>query len=459
MKKEKRLSTILGVVLVLALVSSLSMLEQVRTFFSGASGSVDPQEVMVTNITNNSFVASWITSKKTSGIVELVGGDKKLFPDLRSKSGELGDYTTHYVEVNGLESGKRYQFIIVSGGERFFESGQTPYQATTAKSISEDLPKANLASGTVVDKSSNPAIGAIVYVGLEGIAPLSSIVTTQGNWVISLSKAFTADLSGLASYQEGEVLETILVQGGEMGMASAVVYTLDDDPVQPIVLGEQYDFTNNNGDMVPPIENSSLESTSSQESVLEGRNQVNPSEKEFEILNPGDGDVVGFPRPEILGTGPGGAKLKITLESPVTYEAEVEIDETGDWQWAPPQDLTPGSHTLTVEYTDPETGQQESFIRTFVLAANSSGDDPSFSATPSAATVTPTSMPTPVSSPSATPVLTASPTATMTPTVPPRTSQPSTESGVPVSGFWQPTFILIGVALLLFLLLTLGLIF
>lgn len=449
MKKEKKLSTILGIILILGLVVSLVFLKNVRTLLSGASEETIPQDVKVTNITDNSFVVSWITAKRSSGIVGLVdNGGERLFPDIRSKTGELGDYDTHYVEVNGLESDKEYEFVVMSQGERFYQSRERPYQTRTAKALVGELPRANLASGRVVELDGNPAAGAVVYVSINGIASLSSLVTNQGNWVISLSKAFSSDLVQLADYQEGAILEEILVQGGGTETATALVYTRDDDPVPTITLGSQHDFTTQEGATITPTP------ASNQASRFESNGKIS-SPKQFKIINPGDGEVIGFPRPEILGTGPEGGKLKITLESPITYEAEVEIDDSGEWQWTPPQDLTPGVHTLTINYTDPQTGEEESFIRTFVLSAASDDDGPSFAATPSGATVTPTASPTAT----LTTTPTGSPTATLAPTAPPRTSQPSTESGVPQPGLWEPTLILIGGAMLLFLILGLNLIF
>jgi len=173
-------------------------------------------------------------------------------------------------------------------------------------------------------------------------------------------------------------------------------------------------------------------------------------EKEFKIINPNDGETISIPKPEIFGEGPRGAKVEITLESPVTYESEIEINSNGEWQWAPPQNLTPGAHTLTVEYTDPDTGEMETFVRTFVLAAETGEGGPAFSATPSGSTATPTVSPTNTPTEAPVPTATAEPTSTTEPTTPPRKSQPSTESGVPESGFFGPTLILFGGAAILF---------
>lgn len=440
--------TVLGIIFILALSASLSLARQVIIFRSGASGGIIPKEVKITNITNDSFAVSWVTDGVTNGMVELIdNGEKKLVPDTRDKTGELGDFKTHYVRINGLGAEKEYQFVVVSKGKRFYQTGERPYQLKTGRPISGELPKANLASGTVKTSEGLPAEGAIVYVAIDGISPLSSLVTNQGNWAISLAKAFALDLSGLANYQEGEIIENIFVQGGSRGEATALVFTKDDDPVSPIILGGEHDFREGDGALgASPLPTLASESKFEAEIAL--------AEKKFKIISPSDGEVLKFARPEIFGAGPGGDKVKIVLQSAVIYEADLEIENSGDWSWVPPQNLEPGSHTLTVKYYNSKTGEEETFVRSFVLAASLDEEGPYFSATPSGATVTPT----PTGSP--TPTLMAATTAAPTPTpkTPPRTSQPSTESGVPEPGFWQPTYVLIGGGIILFLGIFLGLI-
>jgi len=440
MKKERRIPTLLGAFLIVVLVISLFLVKKEQIFRSGASGGAVPSEVQITNITDTSFTVSWTTSKETSGLVKLLGdSEERVFLDCRDKTGELNKSTNHYVEVVGLSSDKDYRFIIVSGGKEFFVSGNKPYQTRTARPISGELPEANLASGKILDSSGEPAAGAIVYISIEGISPLSSLVTNRGNWVVSLAKAFSSDLSALANYQEGKISEQIFVQGEKGRKATAVIFTEDDDPVPPIVLGQQYDFTQDFQDKTELI----ITPAPTAASKL-GTPEKRLVQKPFKILNPEDGEMVNSPRPEIFGTGPGGAKIEITLESAVKYRANLEIDDSGEWRWAPPQDLAPGAHTMTVKYIDPQTGKEETFVRSFVLAANAGGEELSFTATPSGEAVTPTPTLTP------TPVPTMTLTPSPSPTSPLRTSQPSTESGVPQSGFWQPTlFLIIGGTLLL----------
>ncbi len=451
---EKKIPTILGILLVLGLMSSLTLLKSGTGFFSKAAKETSPQEVKITNITDSSFVVSWYTEKQTAGFIEIKNLDQETFFDVRDQPGNLNKFDTHYVVVKNLNPETKYQFTINSGGRVYYEEGQKEYSVQTAGLVPGEPPKATLASGRVVTLEDEPAGGAVVYIQISDISPLSALVTDKGNWVVSLAQAYSEDLVARANYQEGKIVENINVQGGAMGEAAATVFTQNDDPVPEIKLGGNYDFTDQKDsldvgeDLSPPPSDSKLKTDDLR---LE-------KEKPFRIINPEDGETITIPQPEIFGEGPRGGKVEITLESEIKYEAEIDIGGGGEWSWTPPQSLSPGTHTLRVDYSDPDTGEKETFLRTFVLSASDEDSGPAFSSTPSGTTATPTptltATPQPTNTPQ--PTSTSQPTKTPAPTTPPRKSQPSTDSGVPDSGFWEPTFILLGGSLLVFLSLAVG---
>ncbi len=451
---KKKIPTIVGISLALGLISALTLLRNGFIFFSQAGKAVSPQKVKITNITGESFVVSWITDEVSTGFIELVDSNDKVFFDVRDQPGNLNEYDTHYVEVGNLKPDTEYKFVLNSNSKVFYEEGQRPYLIKTGNMIAGQIPKANLASGKVITSGGEPAEGAVVYVEIPEISSLSALVTRKGNWVIPLARAYKESLAGRANYQEGKIIEKIIADGGKLGQAQAEVFTENDDPVPVIQLGGNYDFTDQDEGLV--VDNSSLGPETS--SKIDTGDVGFKEDKNFRIINPNDGETINIRRPEIFGEGPKSGKVEIKLESPVTYEAEVEIGSDGSWQWAPPQDLAPGPHTLEVNFTDPQTGEEKTYVRTFILSPNGDDSGPAYSATPSGSTATPTQQPTdapstPTNAPTKTPepTSTAVPTTTQVPTSPPRKTQPSTESGVPDSGFWQPTFILLGGSAILFL--------
>ena len=147
------------------------------------------------------------------------------------------------------------------------------------------------------------------------------------------------------------------------------------------------------------------------------------------IENPAeDGEEINTTLPEITGKGPAAKVLTIRIESPETYTSTVTVDGDGQWNFTPPEDLTPGDHTVFVSYVDDE-GTTKTISRNFVVLAAGQSELPALTATPSA-----TQAPSPIPSPST------------------RGTIPSTESGVPTTGTVIPTFMVFIAGLLLLIL-------
>lgn len=417
MKKIQRIPTVLGLlVLTFGLMTGLFLIRQKNVWQSRASSDVTPQQVRITNISNTGFTVSWITDSQTSGFVKYGTENERLgltATDERDQlSGKTGKFLTHHVTLKNLNHNTNY-FFKIGSGENIFTNNGNPYQQTTARSPQASPPANDLAYGSVLDQAKNPAEGIIVYFSLGNTIPQSTLTKSSGSWVIPLNLAYVADLSGYSLYDRQASIEEIFIQGGTKGTATAVTITKNDSPVPPILLGQNFDFRTaaaNQEEEKP----GSGSSGGSKFGLQEAAPTTNPSD--LSILNPNEGEKIQNSMPEIFGNGPAGETITITLQSTNQYSGSAKIDTSGNWKWTPPGNLEPGEHVVSVLLAN---GKKVS--RSFTVLAAGKTDLPSFTATPSA-TLAPTSAPTP----------------TVTP--PARTSMPSTQSGVPSSGYLTPTF-------------------
>jgi hypothetical protein len=166
---------------------------------------------------------------------------------------------------------------------------------------------------------------------------------------------------------------------------------------------------------------------------------------EVKLLNPArEGEVVATTLPEFRGVAPGSTVLAITVHSNTPYSDTVIASNDGTWAWSPPDELEPGEHVITIAYLDTD-GIEQIIERTFTVSkALAQEGDPSFEATPSGSTASP--------SPSPSPSLKPSPTGSSVATASPRVTTPSTQSGVPVSGVLEYTWLTAGLGLLVIVL-------
>jgi hypothetical protein len=443
--REKRIPTIIGLFLLTAsLAASVFLVNKAQIFFLRAEPELTPSAVKITNITANSFTVSWITIQETNGFIKVdKEGQKELvFADDRDQiSGQIGQYSTHYVTAKNLTAQSRYLVKLGSAGKIFDDNGK-PYEVTTGPVISQPAPAADPAYGTVQTAEGRPVVGAIIYLNLANTTPQSVLVRTSGNWLITLSSARTADLTNYASYDKQASLEEVFVQAGKEGTATGVFTTGADSPAPTLVLGKNYDLrTQEIKPSISPAEEllptpSPMAKTYSgfaAETPLEPAQPtptLAPSQIQITVSYPREGEEIFTAKPEFSGTGPVNKILSISLNSQ-SYFGQAVTDKQGSWSWSPPDNLDPGTHKLVISYQD-KSGQtkvvQRQFTVATALAAGGEEELPSFTSTPSA-------------------TLTPNPT----PTLPPRTTQPSTDGGIPRSGTLTPTFFvsIMGVALFL----------
>lgn len=451
MKKIYRLPTILGLLLLLLTVAGgLILIRQGSTFLLRASPEIIPQQVKTTNVADDGFTISWITDDQTSGFV-------KYGPDINSAlvaaddrdqlSGKTGNFFTHHVTLKSLNPATNYYFKIGSGKKIFDNNGQ-PYQLKTAPSLQTTSPPNDVAYGVVVDENDLPVQGVIVYLSLANATTLSALTKSSGNWAIPLNLARSGDLSSYAPYDREASVEEIFAQGGPAGTATVIATTKNDSPLPKILLGQSFDFRRMaETDFEAPEKPEALIQTQAVGKFDLQAIAASPPAGEpikLEIINPEANEAVNTPKPEIIGRGPIGADLSITIESPVSYSDTIQVDSQGSWQWTAPADLEPGKHTVTVSYL----GQKIS--RTFTVLAAETSNFPALTASPSG-TITPSLSPSPTLSPSPSPSPVVSPaiSPTVSPTlIPTRTptptgkiSPPSTEEAIPTSGYLNPTFL------------------
>ena len=434
--KGKIPTIIVIVILLIGIVVGVFLVRNRQIFRLGASGEITPKDVRITNITESSLTVSWTTDKESSGAVSF--GKNEVLG--QTALGEIdGQSDLHSAVISGLDPETNY-FIKINSNDAEFDNNGVPWQASTGPVLT---PTQNsiVISGKVQDPEGNPASGVLVYVAIGGGTPLSTLTSSDGNWVIPISTSRTADLSSLIDIDEENTLAEISVQGGNRGVASAQIFPISAKPAPPITLGQVHDFRNLPPSTPGETPGATIEIPEGQEeqSGFEIPETGSTSSASVTLKSVDSGEIVATTQPEFFGEGPGGTVITITVESEPIID-QVTVAGNGEWSWSPPEDLPSGTHKITLSWRDAQ-GILRTLTRSFVVQA---ANEPAFTATPSAsptprATQTPT--PTPKTTASPTPKATLTPTLTPTPTK--KSSPTATSSSLPDAGSSMKTLALI----------------
>src|SRR3990172_3062311 len=124
------------VVLIAGLVGGAVLVRQRQQVQPRAAAGGEPVDLVIGNISDQSFSVSWTTAEQVAGGVLL--GTRRI-NDVRDLKTKLSEATTHLVTVDGLEQAKGYEFRVESGGEEYDSQGR-PFAVTTAVSLGGSLP-------------------------------------------------------------------------------------------------------------------------------------------------------------------------------------------------------------------------------------------------------------------------------------------------------------------------------
>lgn len=391
---EKKIPTLLGlIVLIVVVFITTFSLSGAKGLFTSASPDVTPKQVIISNIDETSFVVSWLTDAQTSGFVRL---DNRTFRDARDAlEGETGNFTTHFVKIDGLRSNARYNFKIGSGATSFFKKAGSQnsvscddgmaaaldgemFSVKTSSSLG--IAPSDPASGLVLSSDSKtPLAGAIFCLSISGFYPLSVLTTESSNglnFFLNIGDLRKTDDFSLGKYKTSGDEERLVVMAGGDLLASGSCLTGQDEPMTPeIVIGDNnYQCGKGRSQLTPTPRKSQSFLPDGKDSPDEQRGPdgttsgQGASSSGVSIDSPTSSDVVSDDLPTFKGRGSPGQVIQITVESENPLSDQVRVRPDGTWSWTPPSNLAPGEHTVTLTIVD-DKGNKQIITRRFTVVA------------------------------------------------------------------------------------------
>lgn len=390
MKLPNKIPTILGILLVLIIVGVVAVGSEVfLQTQTRASGSIQPEQITVGNITDTTFTVSWTTATPATGAISV--GGRVLFDDQDTKTQDKS--LTHIVTYRNAQADTQYSVTILSNGKK-----SNPTQIRTAPTVSGLSGNLEPAYGTILNADKTPVKGALVYLTLDGSQMLTTVTKPSGTWLIPLNLIRTHDLTSFLPITDRMNINISVVGAGLT--TTAVTDTLNDSPVPDMMMGKTYDFRRASAKApgAPLALNPTQAPTQKSTAVLGTTTSSKPSNT-VALTIPAQGAALPTTLPLIQGTGIPGKSVSIVLgiTNPVGGGATVGTD--GLWSYTPGKPLSPGAQSVTITTVDSKN-KPVAITHTFTILK--SGTQVLGDATPSA-TLTPTITLAPIATDTATP--------------------------------------------------------
>ena len=232
-----KIPTLLGLsVIIIGIIGGVFLNLREQTIISKASPDVTPQNIILSNIGDNSVTISWQTSVPVASFVKFgqTHPDEQVILDDRDSKNPQ-PHTTHYVTIKKLLPKTIYQYRIVSN-----KIQSDIMELTTAAPLSAQTGFQPII-GSVLDNNT-PVGESIIYLVITDATVQSALTKTEGNFLIPLSQLRKSDLSDIYPLKEDTVAKLTVISA--KGEASALFRLNDAEAgLPPITLGENLDLT------------------------------------------------------------------------------------------------------------------------------------------------------------------------------------------------------------------------
>lgn len=278
-----KIPTILGLAVIVSGIGAgifLVVREQMLT--AKASPDLQPQNMIVTNIEDQSFTVSWQTAAAATSFLTYgqAKADEQVALDDRDQNTPQAR-SLHYTSVKNLQPNTTYKYRIVSGKIK-----SEIFEITTAAPATS-LSGAKPVIGSVLNGSDALEDG-IVYLSIQGAITQSTLIKSSGSFLIPLSSMRKKNLTDIFP-SNGDQTAKITVLS-DKGSANAVFKLQQFQTLPPIKLGQNVDLSSPSSDQINKLDLNKDGLTNSSDYAIALKNQVDLNGDE--VFNQKDLDLL-----------------------------------------------------------------------------------------------------------------------------------------------------------------------
>ncbi len=280
--KEFKIPTILGLSIIIAgIAAGVLLVLNSHPFISKASPDLQPKDITVSNISDDSVAISWQTDGETTGFISYgqISEDENTTIDDRdnSSAGKLQNYTMHYVTIKKLLPKTTYKFKVLSG-----KINSKTDTFTTASPISDPLVVKPII-GTAAD-TDGPLKEGLAFISIPNMITQSALIKNNGNFLIPLTFIRTKDLNSIFSLSDPVIATLSIVSKNNK---STVTFNLAnrEQKLPVIKMGQNVDLTVVTATPIPSANSPALSELDIYD--LNGDGKINANDYAIALKNKG----------------------------------------------------------------------------------------------------------------------------------------------------------------------------
>lgn len=402
---QKRIPTLLGILLIMLGIGVMLYLgnKKLVSISTQVNPQEQPQEVRITNIADDSFTVSYITSKKVICSLNLIQNNKvsqSILDDRDQGTSQI--HNLHYLTLRNLSPNTSYFFTITSGQNVYNDNGEN-FKVTTGPRLELNPSTQKPLIGKVTNSKGARPDEAIIYLTTNNAQTISLLVGSDGSLLIPLNSLRNSDNTSYYNFTSNTLLQILVLSSD--GRSNVIATINQINPMPTIILSKDYDFSKTQNNNASP--SASMGPTPAPTAT--------PSAIIPEILFP-QKDQLTNQQPVFSGTALPHQEVEIAINSEQEIQTQVLSDSTGNWSYTPNSPIQPGNHTISITTTG-TSGTTQTISQSFIVYAQPTSQQditPTITSLPSS---------TSISTLTPTPTLITSAISSATPTISPALSK------------------------------------
>ena len=232
-----RIPTLLGLAFITSgIVAGVFLTLREQSFISKASPDITPQNITISNTSDDSITISWQTDNPVLSFITFGIDNPEEQTVLDERDGKTPEpHLVHYVTIKNLLPQTTYQYQIVYG-----KTKSEIAKFTTATPLSKQIDLNPIIGSILADNK--PLTEGIAYLSIVNATIQSSLIKDSGNFIIPLSQIRKEDLTDNFPLSEDTTAKLTIVSGNTQ---TKILFKLKDSKtgLPTINLGEDLDLT------------------------------------------------------------------------------------------------------------------------------------------------------------------------------------------------------------------------